>query len=1467
MRRIAGAFHSLTCSVVAATLLLGMLGYLPDAWGAFTCQDDKCTCDGATVLPPEDHHMQDLEVTGKCTVKQGGVYAFRNVNVYNAKLPFSALEPCDSGPALIFEDGSEIHFWARSVVVENNACLSAGATEPIGTMGGALTIHLYGGTPTTEAEKVRCKTPQDSRRMFMDCGVPTKIWNSRAADPVDLPGGVRDFFYQYQGLGQDVDTGSKAYFGTKVLAVSFGGTLELFGNKGATYDEDVDADPSHSGKSWVRLDGTLLPGAKQLKVHRDVDWKRDDRIVVTTTDYLPGHSEELQITERVNARTFEFERVDPNTQMKTGEGVQYIHNGEPYHFCGVEHGKRACDAPDGIEQLKLDIGKSAETRAVVALLTRDIRVVSADDAFPADNMEKQKCRYNCFPEPPKEPTATPCIQPRGAYCFGGHTMLRQGFLRYQVQGVEFFQLGQGGRLMHYPVHFHLARKTPENTFVKDSSVHDSMTRCYVVHGTHGVTLQRNVGYRSIGHCIYIEDGTEIDNKFYSNIGIFARAAIANRHNPRRVPGILARGNLGAANVPFNSDFANPAVFWIMNGWNDFEGNMAAGASACGICYWLLGGVNSGASREMKWDSYASTQATFGRSGAAPLKLFRDNYCSSAMMSFNTVGATDTCIGLAQLNPIENTLAPLPPDPNYYPTVDIGNRHATLCPTTCSNNRTMACSAAAECGMGASCDTRYDCSQVNLCAADNRDHCPVTVLDRYTSSFHWPQQNFAAIWLRPQWYLVINSVLTDSQNGGLGFVTGGDYTHSSVTPGNWQIASKSVFVGHTQNQAGICSNDPNEMCVNNQDCGMDGATCEDFNPLASDAGPFNPLEAGNIKGLTCDNPEANHCRSNDEGITVPIVDWAVNQRLFNIYDGPPQQDANAYLDINPTPLGPQCRPKGCQNPGPHGCCPERGPNNDGMNAWMYTRTLGIPVDGETGRCVLPNAAIGWKQPNGFYYPPSFHSDKLYFDNVGIRHYVLQPLWKPGTHETDQQKYEEAYCSRTAQQNVFSTDFTDVDRQTVLNDDDGSLTGLLSPAMPAMGETISVNVDTFFNAPVEAPECRSFVPKVGAAPNAKSTAKTSPYEYLTTAVYPKCVVDGDCGGHCAASNSACANTANCTPNICTNGQCTFGGPCQGTPDCTTNQCMNSDWGMDCTNTSCYGVPLFRQLLTQADVDTNNPVTEGIRMSGMAFSQRSMLTANNGVYYIDTGVSKEEQQKSATNLNVFRKGGTYYVFFVYANERTKQTYEIYVGPGISSRVIASCQQSIDNCALVEPVRVNISTGNLEFFPRMDNPPGIAIEAYDTVKGILTVGVDFTAQVFVDKFRAASEDYCQPESFCAPNPNNNDNCETTLPESDPLHADAQRICQRWAPPRQVPSEIGDIDCPLDGCLGFSVRLLSDQFATCPAGGDPHCRRPVPQAAENCFPEMPPSPWNVDMTSPGNNVAGECKDAVNDVTMQFCAQ
>src|SRR5262249_47732986 len=334
------------------------------------------------------------------------------------------------------------------------------------------------------------------------------------------------------------------------------------------------------------------------------------------------------------------------------------------------------------------------------------------------------------------------------------------------------------------------------------------------------------------------DGTETDNTFYSNIGIFARAAIGNDQNPRKVPGILAwpgetAHNQPTANTPFNSDYANPTVFWIMNGWNDFEYNMAAGANACGACYWLLPGLISTHSRGMAWESYASIQRLFP--GASPLKNFVGNYCSSAQLSFNTVGATDSCVGLRDLSPVDNKLAPgNTGDLDYYPQV-LDLRLPSLCGGTCFNNDGVNCERDDQCTGTGTCDQgtkkcsnnlnfacqtddqcknrcTQNCSRAAQCATpntqadfDNRDFCPVTAIDRYTTSFHWPEKNFAAIWLRGKWMLVSNSVLSDSQNGGLGLVTGGDYTLSSITPGNWQTAMRSVVIGDTQKDNPLAHN--------------------------------------------------------------------------------------------------------------------------------------------------------------------------------------------------------------------------------------------------------------------------------------------------------------------------------------------------------------------------------------------------------------------------------------------------------------------------------------------------------------------------------------------------------------------------------------------------------------------------------------------------------------------------------------
>src|SRR4029077_8020792 len=118
--------------------------------------------------------------------------------------------------------------------------------------------------------------------------------------------------------------------------------------------------------------------------------------------------------------------------------------------------------------------------------------------------------------------------------------------------------------------------------------------------------------------------------------------------------------------------------------------------------------------------------------------------------------------------------------------------------------------------------------------------------------------------------------------------------------------------------------------------------------------------------------------------------------------------------------------------------------------MYAGTPGVRKQATPSLCYLPNAAIAWKQPNGFFYPPSFHSknqflgqprtkDGVTVGGVDIRHYVIDALFKPNTYLQDTDGgagLNSAYCkpvNDTSFTTNFFEGFTDIDRQTELNDD--------------------------------------------------------------------------------------------------------------------------------------------------------------------------------------------------------------------------------------------------------------------------------------------------------------------------------------------------------------------------------------------------------------------------------------------------
>jgi hypothetical protein len=1308
--------------------------------------DDKCP--GGNL---NSGNGGDIVIDTPCTVKTG-TYHWGDVNIIQ-------------GGSLTFTD-SVIDFWAKSIIIQNGGAMLAGVVNagesneqivPIGTAGGLITFHLYGKDQGVHGKAAVCRKKKDDGSFGYDqyCGIDPTFWNNanKLASPPptctvtnNLPGHVDDCFYQYGTLPyDDGDKDMPGYFGYKSIGLGYGGTLRLYGLKGADYSDtdpqnDKTVDPSNTGQSWVRLnncpnkmtgtnggsickDGDLQKNSTVLIASKPVTtWKPKDWIILTSTDYLPGHSEQLQI-KSVSDDGLTITLMDATP-------LKYPHNASQYDLSSLS-GKKLTDLT------------SVDTRAAVGLLTRSIRIVSEGPDFmtflPAAT-DKSADRY-----------------------FGGHVIFRQGFQELQLQGVEFYQLGQGGRIGHYPIHFHLDRKVPATTFVKDCSIWDSMTRWIVVHATQGVLLARNVGYRSIGHGYYLEDGTETNNRLYANLGVSAIAAVDDTANYRKVPGILAfpkttihydnpPTDIGIAQVPYKTDFDNPAIFWSMNGWNDWEYNMAVGAETCGLCYWMVPGNVSGPSRKMSWVGYASEQFPIDKDGNTPIQKFLGNSCSSATEAFTDIADVVTCngtqTGTARLAPVTNDLAPVPQvavkDPkdrditkeSYYPIVHGGTRHATLC-----TSDTADCSGQKTCGNG----------------ADEITGCAVTTLDRFTSSFTYAEQNFAALWLRPQWNLLINSAITDALNGGVTFVTGGGYTRSDAVRGLFELARKDVFIGNTQDEAG--------------------------SPFASNGGPVNP-----DSGLTCKNnkQDYNYCLAlnpdgSDLGFLAQRSNLAVNQRMFSIYDGPAFEDSNAFLDITPTVLD-DCdltssADKRCQD-----------------SKWMEGVIPGVPgyfvgEDKPPNGCYLPNAAIAWKQSNGFYYPPAFHSRNLYFHNVDIRHYVIEPLFKSGTYKTDPSQTRPRYCN--TEPTMFDN-FTDIDRQTELNDDDGSLTGLVN--------TISVNQDPFFNAPTQDTECRSDVMQ-----NVAGTAKTSPYDYVTAVIYPD---------SCTAAQKVPADPT----------------------------CGDPGWYKDCGNPRCYGVPLYRQLLTPGE-----STAPAIRMAGQGFGQRSTMIPNNGVYYIDTTVSAKTQSVTANLLNVFGSGKKYHLLLLFAKPSSTETFQIFVGKNLPNN-------GSDYLNTLTAETANLNGTAFTFTPLQGGWPAEWGRSYDSTHGTITVTMNMNFSTFTTDYTNSIPGRCQPQSMCTPGANNTCVCNITDKKNylyNDCQADSSAICS-WA--------IKDIDYPDGGAYGFSFTMPTDPTVNNTGA------RPGP----DCFPQytnaqMTPSPWNVPFAVASPDVAGDCYYANSPPSPTFC--
>jgi len=147
----------------------------------------------------------------------------------------------------------------------------------------------------------------------------------------------------------------------------------------------------------------------------------------------------------------------------------------------------------------------------------------------------------------------------------GHTV----YHRYSSGGIsyaKFAHLGKEGVLGRYAIHYHLVGQTMRGSAVQGVAIVDSHNRWVTIHGTQYLIVRDCIGYQSVGHGYFLEDGTEVYNLLDRNLAVQA-------YSGRRLPGQV-----------LSFDPNDGAGFWWANGRNTITRNVTAENDEYGYRY-------------------------------------------------------------------------------------------------------------------------------------------------------------------------------------------------------------------------------------------------------------------------------------------------------------------------------------------------------------------------------------------------------------------------------------------------------------------------------------------------------------------------------------------------------------------------------------------------------------------------------------------------------------------------------------------------------------------------------------------------------------------------------------------------------------------------------------------------------------------------------------------------------------------
>ncbi len=256
---------------------------------------------------------------------------------------------------------------------------------------------------------------------------------------------------------------------------------------------------SPMNRTWVKLGASLKKGDNVVTLSESVTgWRIGDRVVITGS---------IRRSKEGKRDPYEaYSRIDPTSEERTIKAID---------------GNRVT--------LDLSLNEAhygeGEFRSEIANLSRTVIVESAD----ADG---------------KNPSA-----------LRGHTMYHHGSLG-SISYALFRNLGKENLLGRYPIHFHLVGDTMRGSSVIGAAIVGSHNRWVTLHGSQYLVVRDCVGYRSIGHGFFLEDGSEVYNILDRNLGIQATQGRRMKNQA----------------LPF--DHNEGAAFWWANGRNTFVRNVA-----------------------------------------------------------------------------------------------------------------------------------------------------------------------------------------------------------------------------------------------------------------------------------------------------------------------------------------------------------------------------------------------------------------------------------------------------------------------------------------------------------------------------------------------------------------------------------------------------------------------------------------------------------------------------------------------------------------------------------------------------------------------------------------------------------------------------------------------------------------------------------------------------------------------------